>query len=294
MYPESYRFQLGDLSCYALRDGAFSYPTEMFFANAAPEELAENLRQRGLRPDQIRTPYTLLLVDSGEQRILVDTGAGNMGASAAIAFPSVDHADTVTGLLVDSLGRAGFAPEAVDTVVITHAHPDHIAGTLDDIGRPVFANARYLLARSEWQFWMSDAAARAPHVMVAIARRNLAAIEPRLTLVEDGHEVAPGIRLLAAYGHTPGHLNVAISSGEDELLHIADTALHPLHLEHPDWSPALDVTPVQAATTRRRILRRAAESQALVFAHHFAPFPALGRIAEREGGWDWLPETGHG
>jgi glyoxylase-like metal-dependent hydrolase (beta-lactamase superfamily II) len=294
MYPESFRFQVGDFTCYALRDGFFNYPLEMFFANAPPDALDAALRQRGKPLDRMGTLYTLLLVDTGEQRVLVDTGSGNAGASADLVFPGIDHVDTRTGLLLDSLARAGFGPGDVDTVIITHAHPDHVAGTLDDIGRLVFANARYLLAEPEWAFWHSPGAARAPHAMVPIARRNLKAMASRLTFVKHGDEVAPGINVFAAYGHTPGHLNVSLRSGDTQLLHIADTALHPLHLEHPDWSPALDLDPAEAAATRQRILDHAAERQTLVFAHHFAPFPALGRVAKRGDGWEWQPASPRG
>lgn len=291
MKPESYQFNVGEFACYALRDGYFNYPPPLFFANVEQGLLAERLRQRGLPVDRVGTPYTLLLVDTGEQRILVDTGAGNLGDSASAAFPNINHVDTTTGLLVESLRRAGFQPADIDTVIITHAHPDHVAGTLDSIGRLVFANAHYYVAQDEWTFWWSDRAARTGPAMLGIARRNLEPLQKRLTLVSRGEagrfEVAPGIHLLAAPGHTPGHAAVSVRSGDDALLHIADTALHPLHLEEPDWHPALDLDPEAAAATRQRLFDWAAERDVLLFGHHFGPFPALGRVTKMERGWRW-------
>lgn len=289
METNSYRFRVGAFTCYALRDGLYHYPPELFFANVPGDELEGALRQRGLPTDRIASPYTILLVDTGERRVLVDTGAGNVGASAVMAYPNTDQSDTETGFLLENVRRAGYEPGDIDTVIITHAHPDHVGGTLDDIGRLTFPNAQYFIARPEWEFWLSDRATQASPAMVTIARRNLQALRARLTLIQEGTEIAPGIRAVGAYGHTPGHLAVAVSSAGEELFHIADTVLHPLHLAHPQWQPALDLAPQEALASKLRILNWVTNTQALVFAHHFAPFPALGRVQKQESGWVWEP-----
>lgn len=290
MSSESFRFDLGKFGCFSIRDGAFNYPLGSFFAGVPGEQVGATLRRHNLPTEQITTPYTLLLVDTGAHRVLVDTGAGNLGAHAADLFPDVDHSTTVTGELLDNLRATGFEPSDIDTVVITHAHPDHVGGTLDGAGDLVFEEARYFVSREEWDFWTSDdAAAKAPPPMVNIARRNVEPLRDRLTLIDDADEIVPGIRAVATPGHTPGHIALSIVSDGEQLLHVSDTVLYPLHLEHPEWTPVFDVSPELAAASKRRIFDLAADEEALVFAHHFPPFPNLGYISKREEGWLWQP-----
>lgn len=290
MDPESFRFDVGRFGCVCVSDGAFNYPLESFFADVPGEWVEEALRQRGLPAGQVLTPYTLLFIDTGRHRVLVDTGAGSLGAHAAALFPSVDHSTTVTGRLLDNLRAAGVEPSDIDTVIITHAHPDHVGGTLDEAGELVFGSARYFISREEWDFWTSDAAeAKASPPLVNIARRNLEPLRDRLAFVEDGEEIVPGIRAVATPGHTPGHLALSIVSEGEQLLHVSDAVLYPLHLEYPEWTPVFDVSPEQAAASKRLIFDRAAGEEALVFAHHFPPFPNLGYVREREEGWLWQP-----
>ena len=284
-------FEVGGFECISVRDGALNYPPESFFSNAPLERVEEALHERDLPTAQIMTPYTCLFVDTGEHRVLVDTGAGDfLGAHVAEIFPGLDHSTSVTGLLLENLRAAGIEPSDIDTVVITHAHPDHVGGTLDEAGRLVFGEARYFISRDEWNFWTSDAAtAKASAVMVDTARLNLEPLESRLTLIEDASEVVPGVQAIATPGHTPGHIALSIASEDERLLHVSDAVLYPLHLERPEWTPVFDILPEQASASKRRIFDRAAEEEALVFAHHFPPFPNLGYDRKQEQGWRWQP-----
>jgi glyoxylase-like metal-dependent hydrolase (beta-lactamase superfamily II) len=222
--------------------------------------------------------------------VLVDTGAGDLGAHAPQVFLGIDHSTSVTGLLEENMRAAGLEPSEIDTVIITHAHPDHVGGTLDETGGLVFPNANYFISGEEWEFWNSDTAmAKAPAIMIDIARRNLHPLKERLTLLEDATEIVPGVRAIATFGHTPGHIALSVASEGERLLHVSDAALHPLQLEHPEWTPAFDLLPEQASTSKRRIFDLAAEEDALVFAHHFSPFPNLGHVHDQEQGWRWQP-----
>jgi glyoxylase-like metal-dependent hydrolase (beta-lactamase superfamily II) len=286
----SFRFGLGQFECVSVSDGALNYPPESLFSDAPLERVEEALRHLDLPTSQVMTPYTCLYIDTGEHRVLVDTGAGDLGAHAPQVFPGLDHSTSVTGLLPENMRALGLELSEIDTVIITHAHPDHVGGTLDDTGGLVFPNARYYISGEEWEFWNSDeATTKAPPFMVDAARRNLEPLKDRLTLVEDASEVVPGVRAIATFGHTPGHIALSVASDGERLLHVSDAVLYPLHLEYPEWTPVFDMLPEQASASKHRIFDLVAEEDTLVFAHHFPPFPSVGHVRKQEQGWRWQP-----
>jgi glyoxylase-like metal-dependent hydrolase (beta-lactamase superfamily II) len=276
MSTESYRFTLGNFECISLIDGSVDYPLQNFFSNVPKAQVEEVLVQRGLPIDYVTTPYTYLYVDTGEHRVLVDMGAGGL-------IPN-------TGRLVQSMKTTGIDPVDIDTVMITHAHPDHVGGTLDRDGKPIYTNAHYYIWKEEWDFWFSELAeAKTPEMFVTCARTNLEPLQNQVTLLEYEGEVVPGIGVIAAPGHTPGHIVVSFSSGGERLLYIGDTVLYPLHLEHPGWLPIYDIIPEKAATSKRLIFDLAAEERVWVIGQHFPPFPSLGHVVKKGGGWEWRP-----
>ena len=279
MNTEFFRFKLGDFECVSISDGRLVYPIENFFAKVPKEQVEEGLRQYDLPTDQVVTPYTYLFANTGEQRVLVDMGAG--------------HLAPTTGKLLENMRAAGIEPAEIDTVLITHAHPDHIGGCLDEEGNPIYVNASYYLWKGEWEFWFSESALeKAPESFVRMAREKLQPIQERVNLVEDESEILPGIHAMAAPEHTPGHMVVAFASGKEQLLYIGDTVLHPLHLEHLDWLPIYDILPEKAAASKRRIFDYAADERLWVIGQHFPPFPSLGHIARQGDGWKWMPVSG--
>ncbi len=283
----SYRFELGAFRCTVLSDGYGSYPSRWWFPNANPAELAEGLARRGSAAEQVVSPYTCLLVESGREVMLVDAGLG--GGSAT------------SGAIVARLEMAGVRPRDITTVLFTHAHPDHVGGAIEirplRDPAPRFPNARYVIAEAEWDFWtagqVSLSALRigseVAATMQATACRCLQTLRHQVELIGRETEVIPGVRAIPAPGHTPGHLALHFSSEGRELINLGDAAVHPLHLEHPDWHSGFDLDAQQAIETRRSLMERAAASGMHVMAFHF-PFPSLGRLAARTGGgWEWTP-----
>ena len=276
MNNESYGFRLGDFKCVSIMDGSHDYPLENFFANVPKEKVEEVLRRLNLPTDHITTPYTYLFVDTGKHKVLVDIGAGNV-------FPT-------TGRLLQNMRAAGIEPGEIDTVFITHAHPDHIGGNLDKEGSPIFLNASYYIWKDEWDFWFSEVAFEKTNEMfVKIARTNLEPIKNRVKFLNHDSEILPGISVIAAPGHTPGHFVVSIASGDEQLLYIGDTVLYPIHLEHLDWIPVYDIVPEKAAASKRRIFDLAADEKTWIIGQHFPPFPSLGHVIKKGNGWQWQP-----
>jgi len=288
MDTDVYRFKVGDFECMAVSDGSLTYAPPMFpppatilFSNAPTEVLARVLGEHDLQPEQWTewiSPYTCLLVNTADHLVLVDTGAGGLAPS--------------TGRLNLNLKAAGIEPDDIDTIILTHAHPDHIGGNIDSEGKLTFPNARYVMWKGEWDFWTSEEAElkldEHAKIMLAFAQRNLPPIRDRLDLVDHETEILPGVRAVAAPGHTPGHMAVAISSRRQQLLCISDTVLHPVHLEQPEWYAVVDFDPKQVVATRRRLLNKATVEKALVLAFHF-PFPGLGHVVQKGTGWQWRP-----
>ena len=288
MSAESYRFKVGTLECMAVSDGTHIYtpprfppPAAFLFANAPGQPLEQALREHNLEPEQWVewvSPYICLVVETGEHRVLVDTGA--------------DGLDANTGKLVQNLRAEGIAPEDIDTVILTHGHPDHLGGNADAEGKPVYPNARCVMWKTEWEFWTSEQAelqlGEHKELLLKFAHDNLPPIQGQLDLVDREMEIVPGIHAVAAPGHTPGHMALAISSGGEQLLYISDTVLHPIHVAQPEWYAAVDFAPEQVVASRRKLLNRAATDKAMVLAFHF-PFPGLGHIVGEGGRWQWQP-----
>ncbi len=278
----SYRFQLGSLVCTVFSDGYFSYPTSWFFPNADPGQVAHALYSRGSTMGSVLSPYTCLLIQTGRHVVLVDAGGG--------------ESSRTSGAIGARLEMEGIRARDVDTVVLSHAHPDHIGGTVDAFGRPAFRNARYVLSAAEWEFWTAGRTdlrhLRLPEdvrkQIEFTARRCLGALRFQVEPVEGETEIVPGVRAIPAAGHTPGHIAILLASGGQHLLHLGDAAVHPLHLEHPDWENGFDLAPPAALLTRRELLHRAVSEGMHLMAFHF-PFPSVGQVATRGEGWSWKP-----
>lgn len=282
MKNDNFAFKIGSFKCMAVSDGTFTYTDQSFYHDAPKEQLKKVFIEHDLQSGEITTPYTCLFIDTGKHRILVDTGMG------AGVVPSV-------GNLLMNLQNEGIEGADIDTVILTHGHPDHIGGIINVEGKLAFPNARYVMWAEEWNFWASrpDLAQlkvdeHIKKIILESASKNLPLIWNRLNLIDRETQIFPGIHAISAPGHTPGHMALDISSGGERLLCAADTVLSPIHLEKPNWHPVFDFDHEKAAATKHKLFDKAAAEKYMVYAFHF-PFPSLGHITKMGEGWKWQP-----
>ncbi|WP_264213344.1 MBL fold metallo-hydrolase [Leisingera thetidis] len=266
----THSFTLGDAKITVLLDGHLPLGTQLFNgydAAKAGTVLAQGLHR--LQDGGLQIPVNGYLIERAGQKLLIDTG------TAQLMGPGL-------GALGAGLAAAGAAPESIDTVLLTHIHPDHSGGLITPEGTAVFANAELVVAQREWDFWHDDAVlAGVPESsrgFFDIARNSVAPYASRLKLLQREEEAAAGFTALELPGHTPGHTGFMLDAGSEGLLFWGDL-IHSAALQFalPDWTIAFDTDPAQTAATRRRMLDRAAADNLLVTGAHL-DFPALGRV----------------
>jgi glyoxylase-like metal-dependent hydrolase (beta-lactamase superfamily II) len=279
--PGMYRYKIGSYELTALYDGIWYRPIDADFIRNAPFAEVEQALDAAFMPhDKLATPFTTLIVNTGKRLILLDTGTGGQIAPSA-------------GALRANLGAAGIDPKEIDTIVISHFHPDHINGIKDKDNALIFPRAEIMVPALEWAYWMDDGnlnAARSDLKAVFLNQRRIFAdIAKQVTQFEPGKEVAPGIVTISAAGHTPGHTVFAIHSGDQSLLVLSDTAQHPaVFARHPDWQASFDIDGAAAVATRKKLFDRAAADRMLVTGYHF-PFPACGHLIKTATGYEHVP-----
>lgn len=269
--PGFRRMKLGAMEVIALNDGVLRRPLGEEFARNVPlAEVRALLASQNLPTEHIDIPFTPFLIVSGNTRFLIDTGFA-------------DNGPPTTGRLNANLAAAGFKPEDIDHVIISHYHGDHINGLIKKDGSLRFPNARVHVPAPEHAFWFDDArmnaAPEAARAAFQNARRVMGRLPAeRIVKFEPGAELAPGIRTEAAFGHTPGMSIVRVSSQGQQFVYVADVTNVPsLFARSPDWAVTFDMDPEMARQTRRRIFDTLAQDGMLAGGFHF-PFPAIGRL----------------
>ncbi len=275
--PGFYRYKIGDLQITAINDGVARRPLEGFIRNAELPAVQKVLAEAALPTDAVTIPFTTLVINDGRKLTLLDTGNGNMGAPTS-------------GTWMSNFRAAGFTPEQVDTVVISHFHGDHINGLRLREGNAVFTNAEVMVPEAEWAFWMDEArAAAAPEGMkpaFANVRRVFDPIKAQVKPYKAGAEVVAGVNAIAAAGHTPGHTTFVVGG---KLLALSDTTNLPaLFAANPGWHAIFDMDAGAAEAMRRRMLDMAIADKLQVAFYH-APFPATGHIVKDGAGYRLLP-----
>ncbi|MFJ8210434.1 MBL fold metallo-hydrolase [Streptomyces sp. NPDC096033] len=261
-----------------------------------PEATREVLGEASwLRPDFADADVPRLAshsfaVEAGGLRIVVDAGIGNGKTRANPAW---------SGLGTDFLERltaADFPPESVDLVITTHLHTDHVGWNTrvaDGDWVPTFPNARYLTSRTEWDHWAATELdeARAQMFRDSVHPVREAGQYDLVDVPEQGHEVAPGVFLVPAPGHTPGQVAVELRGSDRRALITGDSIHHPVQLTHPHVHSCVDVEPAQAIRTRVWLLDGVADTDALLLGTHF-PRPTAGTVRREQGRYRLLAEHG--
>jgi len=265
-------FKQGDAEIIVLSDGKLEIPWNIVAPEASPEQIAEIAKRLGFPATNADAATNVVLVKSGSDLILFDDGGGPNLAPTA-------------GKLAENMAAAGIDPAAITKVVFTHAHPDHIFGTLKGDGTLLLPNAAYYTGETEWNFWTDPGlAGKMPAQlggMIKGAQANLAAVKDRVTMVKGGAEFLPGITAVDTPGHTPGHLSFLIAGGEGLLLTGDATTQQIISFEHPEWKFAYDAVHEQAVQTRKTLLDRLATDKTKLLGYHFI-YPGVG-IAEKNG-----------
>jgi glyoxylase-like metal-dependent hydrolase (beta-lactamase superfamily II) len=261
--PQFYRFALGGFEVTTLLGGTRTVPDPqtIFGMNVSPEEFAEVSEAAFIPTDRAQFFFTPTLVNTGAELILFDTGLSGPG----ITVP---------------LEAAGYSPDQVDVVVLTHMHGDHIGGMMTD-GAPTFANARYVTGAAEHNHWSGAGNEGFDN--------NVAPMNEMMTFLEGGDPVASGITAMAAFGHTPGHMAYMLESEGEQLALIADAANHYVwSVGHPDWEVRFDMDKEAAAATRRELFGMLAADRVPFVGYHM-PFPAMGYVEARGDGFAYVP-----
>ncbi|MEO1503799.1 MAG: MBL fold metallo-hydrolase [Pseudomonadota bacterium] len=265
--PTHYRFALGAYEVTTIFDGAIQLdgPHPIFGQDQTAEAVAELAAERLLPPTRMEIGFTPVIVNTGSEVILFDAGNG------AGRRPNA-------GALRARLSEVGFTPEQIDIVVLTHFHPDHIGGLMED-GAPAFPNARYVTNALEYDFWSpEDKLSGGTERVAKLTQSNVVPLVEQMSFIDDGEDVASGVTAMAAYGHTPGHTVYHLESGGERLLLGGDFANHyVMSIERPDWHVRFDMDKDAAAATRRNILGMLA-AEKIPFTSFHMPFPAVGFI----------------
>jgi len=274
---------IGELETYILCDGIISLPSvqPIFAPDTEKSMLNDKLRQLHSPSDHVETGINVMVIRKDAKVILLDTGSGH-------------HFGTNGGKLTASLKTIGLSPENITDIVITHAHIDHIGGILNADEAFIFPHAKYHIAKTEYDFWMSDTPdfsdskgdKSTADFNISFAKHILSKITNRIQFFDYGEELFSCLLAELAAGHTPGHTIFTIYSGTKSLKHLVDAFHIPLLVSQPEWGTQWDTDFNKAVETRKKIIREGVAHSTLFMSCHL-PWPGLGFIDQIGGEYYW-------
>lgn len=279
--PGFYRLMLGQFEITALCDGFVDLDVKLLH-NAPETEIQELLTRLFVSTPKMSTAVNAYVLNTGAKLILIDAGTGN-------AF------GPILGYLPKNLAAAGYTPDQVDLVLVTHMHIDHIAGLLDADGKPVYSKAAVMVSKAEQDYWLSDSEMeKAPANLQKFFKlaREVQAVYANMGKWKtfEGGQLFPGVKATILPGHTPGHTIFEITSNDRSLFVLGDM-VHSMAVQfsRPDVSFEFDKDPKQAVAARHHIFRDLAESKAMIAGMHL-PFPGIGHILSNgNNSYTWTP-----
>jgi glyoxylase-like metal-dependent hydrolase (beta-lactamase superfamily II) len=285
--PSWYRYKVGSIEVTVVADGVnrFKMPDDIV-TNVKREEVNAALVAAHGEPDFLATPYNPIVVNTGQKLVVIDTGLGEAALNASKGR---------IGQFLTNLAAAGIDPNAVDTVIISHYHGDHVNGLLKADNSLAFPNAEILVPAAEHKFWMDDGEmSRAPKGRIEELFRNnrrifAGEVMKRLRTYDAGREVVPGITAVATHGHSMGHNSHVLASGSSQVYVQADVTHVPfLFARNPGWHAFYDQDPVMAEATRRKVYDMLVAEKMLLQGFHY-PFPSLAHVEKSGSGYREAP-----
>lgn len=278
--PTHQRIKLGDFEVTVIHDGfiALDGPHPIFGQDQEPQAVEALAAENFLPPKRMTIGFSPVIVNTGSELILFDTGNG------AGRRPNAGHLRAL-------LANAGYTPEQIDIVVLTHFHPDHIGGLMED-GAPAFPNARYVTGQVEYDFWSPAEKASGPTERVGkLVQSNVVPFAEKMSFLGDNQDVVSGITGMASFGHTPGHMVFNVESAGKRMMITGDIANHyVVSLQKPDWHVRFDMDKAKAAEARRKIFGMIAADK-IAFSGYHMPFPNVGYVETYGDGFRYVPAS---
>jgi len=284
-YPSEFRkYTMGNLELIAVSDGLVPYDNSCFAPGITKDTISDVLLDFEPLTTHFNLPHNILIIKHNSRIIMIDSGNG---------YRERPHA----GKLYDNLLLAGITPQSITDIILSHAHPDHINGLIDDKNKSVFSKAKIHISKQEYEFWTSKAdfsrsknTVEALHSLQAKIQYFFTIIKPQLYFFTEGDLLLDCLQPILMPGHTAGHCIFVIKSAQQEIIHLSDIFHEEVMLfAKPEWGTIFDIDFDLAATNRQDILAQFANSNKLVFGYHL-PWPGFGYIEKCNKSFKWIAQ----